>query len=49
MSGTKEDTVITIDRPIGTIYKMLCLYMHLSILITGTAIFTHIMQLDPHR
>ena len=49
MSGTKEDTIITIHRPIGTISKILCLYIHVSILITGTAIFTHIMQLDPHR
>ena len=49
MIGTKENTIITIDRPIGTISKILCLYIHLSILITGTAIFTHIMQLDPHQ
>lgn len=45
---TRTDT-ITIDRPIGLISKFICLYIHISILITGTAIFTHIMQLDPHR
>jgi hypothetical protein len=45
----KTNTVVTINRPIGLISKLICLYIHISILITGTAIFTHIMQLDPHR
>jgi hypothetical protein len=41
--------MITTHKPIGLISKFICLYIHISILITGTAIFTHIMQLDPHR
>jgi hypothetical protein len=44
----RTDTV-TLNRPIGLISKLICLYIHVSILFTGTAIFTHIMQLDPHR